>query len=420
LATVSRILSRTAKRPAFAQEGRAHTQSRVMSKSQLRLTVRFGVMDETARLLNLIGDIYDTVLEPALWTGVMEKTANFVGGSAASIFSQDVVRKFGNSYYQFGADSHYERLYFDKYIKFDPVNVSLLTLNIGEVTSSSLVVPLAEFFETRFYKEWAQPQGWIDNVLAILDKSPTSIGGLCVFRHEREGLADENARRLVRLIAPHLRRAVLIGNIIDLKVIETATFAATLDGLTAGIFLVDSAARIVHANAAGIGILAACDILRSAGGRLIARDPQVNRVLHDAFERAEHGDAAIGVQAIAVPLIAQDGKRFVAHLLPLTSGGRHQAGIGVAATAALFVQKAAIEGISRPEAIATAYKLTHCELRVLLALIEVGGVPQIANALGIADTTVKTHLGHLFQKTGAKSQADLVKLVAGYSSPLIG
>ena len=41
--------------------------------------------------------------------------------------------------------------------------------------------------------------------------------------------------------------------------------------------------------------------------------------------------------------------------------------------------------------------------------------PEIAEALGIADGTVETHLGHLFQKTGAKHQADLVKLVAGFS-----
>jgi DNA-binding CsgD family transcriptional regulator len=35
-------------------------------------------------------------------------------------------------------------------------------------------------------------------------------------------------------------------------------------------------------------------------------------------------------------------------------------------------------------------------------------------------TTVKTHLGRLFEKTGVGRQADLVKLVAGYSMPLAG
>jgi DNA-binding CsgD family transcriptional regulator len=33
---------------------------------------------------------------------------------------------------------------------------------------------------------------------------------------------------------------------------------------------------------------------------------------------------------------------------------------------------------------------------------------------------VKTHLSRLFEKTGTKRQADLVKLVAAFMSPLAG
>ncbi|MGC1348698.1 MAG: LuxR C-terminal-related transcriptional regulator [Xanthobacteraceae bacterium] len=56
---------------------------------------------------------------------------------------------------------------------------------------------------------------------------------------------------------------------------------------------------------------------------------------------------------------------------------------------------------------------------MLLAIVEVGGVPAVAEVLGIAVTTVKTHLGRIYEKTGTNRQADLVKLVAGYFSPLI-
>jgi len=42
----------------------------------------------------------------------------------------------------------------------------------------------------------------------------------------------------------------------------------------------------------------------------------------------------------------------------------------------------------------------------------------VAAALGVADTTVRTHVSRLFEKTGASRQADLVKLVAEYSAPL--
>jgi DNA-binding CsgD family transcriptional regulator len=376
------------------------------------------VMDEAARLSALIGDIYDAALEPLLWTGVVEKACRFVGGSAASIFSRDSVRKTGNAYYNFGTDPRYEQLYFEKYIRFDPLNAAYLTLAVGEVMSNSKVVDQAEFIESRFYQEWARPQGWVDNVFTALERSPTSIAAFVVFCHERDGIADDDARGRLRLLAPHLRRAVLIGKVIDLKVIEAATFADALDGLSAGMFLVDANARMVHANAAGHAILAAGDFLRLTGGRLAAGDPEIDRAFRDALIAAGNGDAAVGIRGIALPLVARDGGRHVAHVLPLTSGARRRAGIATSAAAALFVHKAALDIPSPQEAIARTYKLTPTELRVLLAIVEIGGVPEAAEALGIGDATVRTHLGHLFEKTGAKRQADLVKLVAGFSSPL--
>jgi DNA-binding CsgD family transcriptional regulator len=54
---------------------------------------------------------------------------------------------------------------------------------------------------------------------------------------------------------------------------------------------------------------------------------------------------------------------------------------------------------------------------VLQAVVEVGGVPAVAETLGISVATVKTHLNHVFTKTGTIRQADLVKLVASHASP---
>ena len=39
-------------------------------------------------------------------------------------------------------------------------------------------------------------------------------------------------------------------------------------------------------------------------------------------------------------------------------------------------------------------------MRVLLAIVEVCGALQVAEALGIGEGTVKTHLKRLYQKTG--------------------
>jgi DNA-binding CsgD family transcriptional regulator len=370
------------------------------------------------KLSALIAGVYDAALDSALWPRALEGTAAFVGGSGAGLFGQDSSRGSANPYYECGVSSEYRQLYFDKYRQFDPCNAVYFCLEVGDVVSNSQVIRHVEFLETRFYKEWAQPQGFVDNVLSLLEKSSTSAALCAVFRHERDGLADDAARNRMRLLVPHLRRAVLIGNIIEQKTEQAANLTDTLDGVGAGFFLVDSRGHIVHANASAQAMLADGALLNEAAGKLHASDANAERMLHEAFLAANSGDAAVGIKGIAVPLTARDGARHVAHVLPLTSGARRSAGRTYRAAAALFVQKAALDSRLPPEAIAKTYQLTPTELRVLLAIVEVGGVPEVALALGIAESTVKTHLGEVYSKTGANRHADLVKLVAGFASPL--
>jgi len=371
---------------------------------------------ETAQLLDLVGLIYDAVLKPDLWNAVLEKTAGFVGGMGASIFRQDVIRKVGNAYYTWGMDRDYEELYFKKYIHVNPLLPAMLTVDVGRVSSNSEQLVPAEFFETRFYKEWAKPQGLIDNVFCILERSATSAAGCVVFRNEEDGMADAQSFELLDAIVPHLRRAVLIGNVIEHKTTETQGFSDLLDRIRAGVFVVDRSGSIIFSNHAANDIVLAGDYLRSSGGRLCARQSESNQLLQEAF-RAD-GDMAIGNKSVAIPLMAADGTPHVANLLPLTR--RRAGGMDERATAAVFVHKAALELPNPPDVIASAYKLTKTELRVLLALVQLGGGPEIAEALGVGSGTVKTHLRNLFRKTGAKHQADLVKLVAGFSRSVIG
>jgi DNA-binding CsgD family transcriptional regulator len=65
-----------------------------------------------------------------------------------------------------------------------------------------------------------------------------------------------------------------------------------------------------------------------------------------------------------------------------------------------------------------SFKLTPAEVRVLFAIVQIGGVPEVAPVLGVSEQTVKSHLHRLYEKTATKRQADLVKLVAGYSAKL--
>lgn len=366
----------------------------------------------------LISDIYDASLDPAMWTVVLEEISEFVGGGAAALVLKDNGSAFTEVHYQFGIDPNSMRLYSETYSKFDPL-AAVALVSSGKVVSLPDLVPYEEYRQGRFYQEWAEPRGWIDVASAVLEKSATGCVFLSVARSRGDGMVDDEMRRRMSLVIPHVRRAALIGKMIDLKHAEAAAFVETFNGLSAGVFLVDGRGHIVHANVAGHAILRQGTVLRSMKGQLVAGEAQFNKVLRDALAKINQGDAAPRFRGIVLPLQAPDGERYVAHLLPLTSDAPLRAGVAHASVAALFVRKAMLETPSAPEVIGVTYKLTPTELRVLLAVVEVGGVPEVAVALGVAESTIKTHVSRLFEKTGTGRQADLVKLVAGFSTPLV-
>lgn len=57
-------------------------------------------------------------------------------------------------------------------------------------------------------------------------------------------------------------------------------------------------------------------------------------------------------------------------------------------------------------------ELTFREREVLLLRVEDHSRNQIALILGIAESTVKTHLEHIHQKLGVSTQVELIRLVA--------
>jgi DNA-binding CsgD family transcriptional regulator/PAS domain-containing protein len=376
-------------------------------------------MNDSKRLPTLIGDIYDAVIDPAQRNDVLDKIASFTGGHSGGLLSKHSLSKSEVLYCYVGADPDSLQVYSESYPKLDPTADSPC-FGVEQVVSATDLVPYEEFRRGRFYREWARPHGWVDVASAVIEKSATSCTFLSVVRHEANGLVDDEMRRRMALVIPHVRRALLIGQTIHRKQTEAVCFSDVLDGLSAGMILVDANGRIVHTNNAGIAILDAGDFLRSVCGRLVASDLAINAALREILVAANAGDAALGVKGIALPLTAHDGERYVAHVLPLTSGARREAGLAYNAVAALFIRKASLEPFSPPEVIGEMYKLTPTELRVLLAIVDIGGVPEVAAALGVAVTTVKTHLSRLFEKTGVARQADLVKLVAGFSTPLAG
>jgi hypothetical protein len=254
-----------------------------------------------------------------------------------------------------------------------------MTAKPGQSTSVLDFVPKDKYLSSKFYKEWAQPQRYLDAFNIIIEKSAFAYAAMAVARNEQQGFVDEADRGRMRLLAPHFRRAVAIGKVVDLHKVEAAALADTLDGIAAALFLVNAERRVVHSNVSGQQMLREGRIVRTVSGALKACDEKSDQTLQDVLAAADVEDSP-HVSRVVVPLNVPNEGPHVAHLLPLTTGARRKANVTYSAIAALFVRKAELDLPHPFEALASHYQRTPTELEVLMGVVQIGGVPEIADA----------------------------------------
>lgn len=357
---------------------------------------------------DLVAAIYDAAVMPSLWSDVLESCRSFVGGASAGIFAKNISGSRCELYFVDGRlDPERTQSYFDGGLStIDPSNtVQVLGELEQAVVTSSRLAP-EDFLQTRFAREWATPLGLVDMVVAPIERRGSWAALFGVFRHEKDGLGDDEVQARVSLLAPHIRRSIGIGKVIGSKSVEAQGFRETIDGLSVGVLLVDADGRVVHANAAGSELMGMVPASTNRG--TLRLDRSVTRDLLPA-SNVVAPDSRV--------LETSNGDRYVANILPLTGPARQVSG-GGAPVAALFLQKTEFDLISMPKALADAFDLTPAELRVALAALHNDRVADMAEELGVAEPTVKTHLSRIFAKTDTRRQADIVKLAAGFASPL--
>lgn len=368
-------------------------------------------------LSEVIGEVYDAALDPTLWLQALERSCNFVGGSSAVLYWHDVASESSAALHLFNDDPHYTRLYFEKYMPMNPVFPAATFIESGLIYTPTDIVPEAELFDTRFHREWVEPQGIADVICVNLEKGTTSSSVLNIRRGNRHGIVDDAARQRAALIVPHFQRAVAIGRLFDQRNTAQAVLTETLDNVEAAIFLLGLNGRIVFVNGPARIMLGEGALLYERRGALTAVAPNAQRMLRDLVVAAERGDLIAGGQGAAIPLSDSPSRRWFAHVLSLTAGDRQRAGAVHSAVAAVFVRRTSPASPPPLETLAKLYSLTASEVRVLDGIMKVSGVQALADLLGLSQATVKTHLHNVFRKTGTARQSELVKLVAGFERP---
>jgi DNA-binding CsgD family transcriptional regulator len=120
---------------------------------------------------------------------------------------------------------------------------------------------------------------------------------------------------------------------------------------------------------------------------------------------------------IALPIPGVEGRDLAAWVLPLDTGLRTELAAPFSAIAAVFLRELGDTSPFPGELFVKRYNITPAECRVLMMLTQ--GLPprEVAEALGISEPTVRTHIQRLLAKTESTSQADLMRLAVSAVAP---
>jgi DNA-binding CsgD family transcriptional regulator len=292
---------------------------------------------------------------------------------------------------------------------------------VGEAMNTQIMMDKLEDQTVRngpFFTEWAEPAGYRDTATGVIMRTENLFGSFNMHTPPTRDLVGPKELAVVELLLPHLRRAVTISDLIDMRSIATVAFATTLDTLAVAVVLVDGEGRIRHANAAAQAMLSAGAPILSHHGELRAGSPQATTVLAAAIRRAAMNETELGFAGIGVPVAGVGGQPAIAHVLPLKSGTLRP-DLSLGAIAAVFITPAQQTALPSAEALAALYELTPTEARVLVEIASGKNRGAAAESLGIADSTVKTHLARVFEKTHTSEQGELAKLVASLTPPIV-
>lgn len=178
--------------------------------------------------------------------------------------------------------------------------------------------------------------------------------------------------------------------------------AAVLDEVDYGLMLLSPGSVVVHANHAALQELGPEHPLELRQRRLRAHDAQDQTKLIEALDAA--GRRGTRTLLNLGPQMAQVGVSVVPLPVALTARGGQ--------AVLLTLQRARIVEQLSVGAFARARGLSQREEEVLAALCEGHRPTQIAERLGVAVATVRSHVHNLKEKTQSRSMVELVKQVA--------
>lgn len=369
-------------------------------------------------LSRIIGQIYDSVLQPNNWPQFLHSIAAAGQNACSSIVVNPRQEEEHGRVFEYGEDQSHLRLYFEKLasMKLTPGGRPHLR-TIGDLTTLTMLCGERETLEHDFYIRWVKPSGFRDMIGVLVLKSGKRVAWFSVARTDIQSPYCDDDVNLIEAITPHLCRALMLADTLEMQSVMLKNLERTVDSLATGVILADKRG-VTYMNSSAKVLIDSGDALRIKDNKLSVAKTCDAGMLERALSQSLKGIASpkTGSYALAIP--RTDGAGILVNVLPLAWRDASNPLPGMPGAAAILIQDTSQQPQFESEALARLYALTPAELRITLEIARGQTLQEIAETLGVSMNTAKTHLRHIFAKTGVTRQGELMRLLMLSARPI--
>ena len=379
-------------------------------------------MTGNEKLLTLVDQIYESVERPELWPETVRAIGQLVGGNLRLWAGNEngnlpngPATRLGREW-QSGCHStlllsradlkqldEYEREFGELIFRF--LKIVFLSI-LGSPTNVGARESMGLSIVQRFLNGFERAE--VD-----LPRSSSAHSKMLAALWEHGHIFDPETIRAMRLLVPHLDRAVRLQMRSASAVLGADVLSGALDALTLGVVLVDTAGLPLWLNRRAREIVERSNALRLGPAGLIAASRSDNQSLSQLISKAI-SDGTQGLLAISRGV---ELRSLLLVTIPLKPPATHEAS-AKSPCAAIFISDPDRTDTPSVEALRRAFDLTYREAQTAIAVADGHGLKAAAKSMGVAVTTARSQLQQAFAKTGTRQQAELAALVHRTLAPL--
>lgn len=335
---------------------------------------------------------------------LLQKTFGCRGASLVMVDGRDPTANFVVTS---GVLNQHVQRYIDEYAPEDPVPARFLALPAGSAISTHRLFTPEERVSHRVYTEFFVPIGLVETLGGPLYSSDGNFAMIALIRgDDRAEFDDGDVIHLERLMS-HITRALQLRRAFFRIDSKNAGLQATLDRLQAGLILLAADGEALFVNAAMQGLARQNDGLTlGRNGRPFIANADARRRFDQLLTAVSAGGAG-GI--VAAPRTG--GRDYVVLIAPSPASSAQSNFERNGPGGAIVVVHDPDSGATNTsEILEQGFGLSKSAARLVAALAADHDLKTFAESEGVTIHTARFHLRSALSRTGAKTQAEVVRI----------